>query len=117
MPQLQYVICPFLTDCLNSQKQTTDFYSYLIGTWKRNLEWREFGGSYAHLKTSNTICKAQYEGIHFISRDQIEEISKVDTDPGSRLPCKSASRILTAVLGGPSGVLAGRLTVTNTATI
>ena len=32
-----------------------DFGRYLVGTWKRNLEWREFGGRFQHLRTSNTV--------------------------------------------------------------
>eukprot|EP00656_Telonema_subtile_P000374 TRINITY_DN10171_c0_g1_i2.p1 TRINITY_DN10171_c0_g1~~TRINITY_DN10171_c0_g1_i2.p1 ORF type:complete len:146 (+),score=23.46 TRINITY_DN10171_c0_g1_i2:111-548(+) len=31
------------------------FDRYLVGAWKRTLQWREFGGSFAHLRTSNTI--------------------------------------------------------------
>eukprot|EP00455_Lapot_gusevi_P022935 TRINITY_DN2387_c0_g2_i1.p1 TRINITY_DN2387_c0_g2~~TRINITY_DN2387_c0_g2_i1.p1 ORF type:complete len:214 (+),score=27.94 TRINITY_DN2387_c0_g2_i1:116-757(+) len=32
-----------------------DICDYLVGSWKRNLEWRHFGGSFPHLRTSNTI--------------------------------------------------------------
>lgn len=32
-----------------------DFYQYLQGCWKRNLQWREFGGGYRHLRSSNTL--------------------------------------------------------------
>eukprot|EP00947_MAST-08B_sp_MAST-8B-sp1_P004827 g4827.t1 len=32
-----------------------DFGAYLRGTWKRNLEWRVFGGAYQHLRVSNTV--------------------------------------------------------------
>ena len=31
------------------------FSDYITGTWKRNLEWREFGGSFRHLRTSNSV--------------------------------------------------------------
>jgi hypothetical protein len=31
------------------------FCDYLLGVWKRNLEWREFGGSFQHLRTSNSV--------------------------------------------------------------
>lgn len=31
------------------------------GSWKRNLEWREFGNQYQHLRTSNTVVLV---GIH-----------------------------------------------------
>jgi hypothetical protein len=31
------------------------FSDYLVGVWKRNLEWREFGGSFQHLRTSNSV--------------------------------------------------------------
>jgi len=48
-----------------------DFYSYLLGSWKRNLEWKEFGGLFQHIRTSNTVVL-------------IEEVTKFDSDPGSR---------------------------------
>lgn len=32
-----------------------DFAEFLRGVWKRNLEWRHFGGTYDHVRTSNTI--------------------------------------------------------------
>ena len=32
---------------------------YLRGTWKRQLEWRHFGGSFEHLKTSNTVVSIE----------------------------------------------------------
>ena len=34
-----------------------DFQSFLVGTWKRNLEWREFGGSFGFVRSSNAIIK------------------------------------------------------------
>ena len=34
-----------------------DIVTYLEGTWKRNLEWRHFGGEYQHLRTSNTVVR------------------------------------------------------------
>jgi len=48
-----------------------DFFTYLTGTWKRNLEWREFGGQYQHIRESNTVVS-------------IEEYHKVDAEPGAR---------------------------------
>eukprot|EP01113_Clastostelium_recurvatum_P007962 TRINITY_DN1372_c0_g1_i2.p1 TRINITY_DN1372_c0_g1~~TRINITY_DN1372_c0_g1_i2.p1 ORF type:complete len:161 (-),score=29.40 TRINITY_DN1372_c0_g1_i2:372-854(-) len=48
-----------------------DFYTFLTGTWKRNLEWREFGGQYQHLRSSNTVVS-------------IEEYHKVDAEAGAR---------------------------------
>ena len=27
-----------------SAQPPSDFFKYLLGKWKRNLEWREFGG-------------------------------------------------------------------------
>ncbi len=50
---------------INTTTNTIDFAKFLQGTWKRNLEWREFGGTFQHLKTSNTIVV-------------IEEIHKMD---------------------------------------
>ena len=35
--------------------ERVNFCSFLVGKWKRNLEWRHFGGSFEHLRTSNTI--------------------------------------------------------------
>eukprot|EP01132_Coremiostelium_polycephalum_P003221 gene3221-4033_t len=56
---------------LKYQLPDNDFYSYLLGSWKRNLEWKEFGGLFQHLRTSNTVVL-------------IEEFTKYDTDYGSR---------------------------------
>lgn len=39
------------TDILNGQ----DFCTYLIGTWKRNLQWRHFGGAFGHIRSTNNI--------------------------------------------------------------
>eukprot|EP01111_Echinosteliopsis_oligospora_P012926 TRINITY_DN450_c0_g1_i1.p1 TRINITY_DN450_c0_g1~~TRINITY_DN450_c0_g1_i1.p1 ORF type:complete len:224 (-),score=62.36 TRINITY_DN450_c0_g1_i1:8-679(-) len=44
-----------------------DFFTYLLGSWKRNLEWRELGGAFQHLRTSNTIVL-------------IEEYQKIEGD-------------------------------------
>ena len=38
-----------------AQAPNFNFCSFLVGKWKRNLEWRHFGGSFEHLRTSNTI--------------------------------------------------------------
>lgn len=38
--------------------QSSDFCGfdrYLVGSWKRTLQWRQFGGSFSHLRTSNTV--------------------------------------------------------------
>jgi len=48
-----------------------DFYKFMVGAWKRNLEWREFGGTYPHVRTSNTVVL-------------IEEYQRLDTTPGVR---------------------------------
>jgi len=32
-----------------------DLNKYLVGAWKRNLEWREFGHDFAHVRESNSI--------------------------------------------------------------
>ncbi|GAM29153.1 hypothetical protein SAMD00019534_123290, partial [Acytostelium subglobosum LB1] len=56
---------------LKYQIPDNDFYSYLIGTWKRNLEWKEFGGLFPHIRTSNTVV-------------MIEEFPKYDTDTNAR---------------------------------
>ena len=32
-----------------------DWARYLVGCWKRNLEYREFGGSFSHIRTTNAV--------------------------------------------------------------
>lgn len=32
-----------------------DFCGFLKGFWKRNLEWRHFGGSFKHLRATNNV--------------------------------------------------------------
>jgi len=32
-----------------------DFCEYLKGFWKRNLEWRQFGASFKHLRATNNV--------------------------------------------------------------
>eukprot|EP00002_Diphylleia_rotans_P005386 TRINITY_DN14518_c0_g1_i1.p2 TRINITY_DN14518_c0_g1~~TRINITY_DN14518_c0_g1_i1.p2 ORF type:complete len:184 (-),score=35.38 TRINITY_DN14518_c0_g1_i1:179-730(-) len=32
-----------------------DIHSFLVGHWKRNLEWREFGNEFKLLRNSNTV--------------------------------------------------------------
>lgn len=32
---------------------------YWLGTWKRTLEWREFGGGYGHLRETNTVVQVR----------------------------------------------------------
>ncbi|CAM9700670.1 unnamed protein product [Phaeothamnion confervicola] len=48
-----------------------DFCQYLIGAWKRNLEWRHFGGSFKHLRTSNSVVV-------------IDEANDAAAEPGTR---------------------------------
>ena len=40
----------------------TDLYAYLQGCWCRNLEWREFGGGFRHLHSSNTLVVIEAVG-------------------------------------------------------
>ncbi|EGG21857.1 hypothetical protein DFA_01743 [Cavenderia fasciculata] len=56
---------------LRYQIPDNDFYTYLLGTWKRNLEWKEFGGLFPHIRTSNTVV-------------MIEESTNFNSDPSSR---------------------------------
>eukprot|EP00696_Hemimastix_kukwesjijk_P003640 gnl/Hemi2/1444_TR510_c0_g1_i1.p1 gnl/Hemi2/1444_TR510_c0_g1~~gnl/Hemi2/1444_TR510_c0_g1_i1.p1 ORF type:complete len:182 (-),score=41.59 gnl/Hemi2/1444_TR510_c0_g1_i1:53-598(-) len=47
-------------------ERISDFYQFLVGAWKRNLEWREFGGSFAHERTTNSVVvidKVQQQSI------------------------------------------------------
>ena len=46
---------------------------YLLGAWKRNLEWRHFGGAYPHLRTTNTVVvvdeyfsSVKEEGVRYL---------------------------------------------------
>ncbi|CAK5160331.1 unnamed protein product, partial [Aphanomyces euteiches] len=32
-----------------------DFSAYLVGTWKRTLEWRNFGSTFSHVRTTNNV--------------------------------------------------------------
>lgn len=32
-----------------------DFGAFLQGFWKRNLEWRSFGGAFQHLRATNNV--------------------------------------------------------------
>ena len=35
--------------------KSNDLHSYLQGVWKRNLEWRSFGGAYQHIQATNAV--------------------------------------------------------------
>ena len=35
--------------------KSNDLHSYLQGVWKRNLEWRSFGGAYQHIQATNVV--------------------------------------------------------------
>jgi hypothetical protein len=51
-----------------------DIYKYLIGTWKRCLEFRQFGGLFQHLSTSNTVVQI----------DEVNRIQQQDVDTNIR---------------------------------
>jgi hypothetical protein len=53
------------------QLPDNDLYRFLIGAWKRNLEWREYGGSFPYVRTSSTVVL-------------IEEYQRIDNTPGVR---------------------------------
>eukprot|EP01088_Endostelium_zonatum_P021291 TRINITY_DN8317_c0_g1_i1.p1 TRINITY_DN8317_c0_g1~~TRINITY_DN8317_c0_g1_i1.p1 ORF type:complete len:182 (+),score=22.22 TRINITY_DN8317_c0_g1_i1:58-603(+) len=55
----------------NYRVPNDDLYKFLIGTWKRNLEWREFGNNFPHLRTSNTLVL-------------IEEFVRLNPEPNTR---------------------------------
>jgi len=38
-----------------STLRVRDICDFFIGTWKRNLKWQHFGGSYSSLRTTNTV--------------------------------------------------------------
>jgi hypothetical protein len=45
------------TSALRFAVPDDDFCAYLKGFWKRNLEWRQFGASFKHLRaTNNVVC-------------------------------------------------------------
>eukprot|EP00944_MAST-04C_sp_MAST-4C-sp1_P015729 g15729.t1 len=35
--------------------ESNQLHGYLQGVWRRNLEWRSFGGSYQHLQATNSV--------------------------------------------------------------
>jgi len=45
------------TENLPHEIPEQDFFKYFKGTWKRNLEWIEFGRSFSHFSNSNSIIK------------------------------------------------------------
>lgn len=45
------------------QYRPRDFFGYLTGFWKRNLEWRELGGQYEFLRTSNTVVHVEEQQL------------------------------------------------------
>lgn len=57
------------------QSTEIDIYRYLIGTWKRCLEYRQFGGLFQHLSTSNTIVLIE-------EYNRVQDIS--DVSPNAR---------------------------------
>ena len=48
--------------------KSNDLHSYLQGVWKRNLEWRSFGGAYQHIqaKNDNNIKHNNDEGPSYL---------------------------------------------------
>ncbi len=44
-----------MTSTLVYQVPGEDFGVYLLGVWKRTLECREFGKTYEHQRTSNSV--------------------------------------------------------------
>ncbi|CAM9569440.1 unnamed protein product [Scytosiphon promiscuus] len=36
-----------------------DICRFLLGSWKRNLEWREFGPGFQHVRTSNSLVAVE----------------------------------------------------------
>ena len=35
----------------------------MLGRWKRNLEWRQFGGTFEHQRTSNSVIVIEEENM------------------------------------------------------
>ena len=65
---------PTLTQMKNATQfrlSEQELYRFLVGAWKRNLEWREFGNDCQHLRQTNTIV-------------MIEEHQKLDNELGAR---------------------------------
>lgn len=58
-PLFYFVLFLFISFFQKSKNffRPDDFQTFLVGVWKRNLEWREFGGSFGFLRSSNTIIK------------------------------------------------------------
>ena len=53
----------FEREVLDAAPKVLDFYKYLQGYWKRNLQWREFGGGFRHLQSSNTLVCIEADGV------------------------------------------------------
>jgi len=73
-----------------------DFYKYLLGAWKRNLEWREFGHSFSHLRTSNVAVliephqKMDSElGVRYLKWSFGRTLSRNDMRTGYIMKCTS----------------------------
>jgi hypothetical protein len=45
------------------QLPDNDISRYLVGLWKRNLEWRDFGGNFSHLRTTNTVVSIESHAV------------------------------------------------------
>ena len=68
--------------CLQLEDGFCGFDRYLVGSWKRTLQWREFGGAFAHLRTSNTIVVVSCAccvPVRLTYRVQIEEHAANDS--------------------------------------
>jgi len=73
-PAWPYPPIPTLTQMKNATQfrlSEQELYRFLVGAWKRNLEWREFGNDCQHLRQTNTIV-------------MIEEHQKLDNELGAR---------------------------------
>jgi len=46
-------------DILPHEIPDQDFFKYFTGTWKRNLEWVEFGRSFSHFTNTNSFIKME----------------------------------------------------------
>ena len=52
--------------------ESNQLHGYLQGVWRRNLEWRSFGGSYQHLQATNSVVV-------------IDNVRKRDEERGDRV--------------------------------
>ena len=55
-----------------------DFASFLVGTWRRNLEWRQFGGGFRPLKSDSLIIFVRHAAATLSRLTRMPQIEAAD---------------------------------------